>query len=196
MRRAPLSAAPRGPHRRAVLAALLLLLACGGPPPAPPPVDAAATIARIADMPEGDQRRALVASLRRLPADQVHPLLVSGFASQLPGPRVAAILVAGRRRDGARFTAELLAAAADPTPAVRVAAARALGSLRVSEAFPALEPNLSHETVSVRLSALRALARIDPDRAAALPELARLQLDPDRAVADTATKVARKLITP
>ena len=63
-----------------------------------------------------------------------------------------------------------------------------------ADAFPALQHNLSHESVPVRLSALRALAHIDPDRAAAMPELASLQLDPNPLVSSAATKVARKTL--
>lgn len=181
--------------RRAL--ALVLLLACGAgdtksqPAPARDPV---ATMARIADLPDNDERRALVGSLRRSPADQVHPLLTAGFASPLANHRSAAAMVAGRRGDGQKFLAELLNAAADVDPIVRISAARALGSLRAADAFPALQHNLSHESVPVRLSALRALAHIDPDRAAAMPELAGLQLDPNPLVSSAATKVARKTL--
>ena len=180
------------PHRGLVLA---LLLACGAPPPPPPPqVDATATFAQVAATPDGEARRALVSSLRRVPPAELHPILTAAFASADPTLRAAASLVSGRRADGQTFAAELLSAAADPVPAVRVAAARGLGALRLPAGFVALQPNLSHETALVRLSALRALARIDPDRAAVLPELPRLQLDPDPTVAGAATKVARKTL--
>jgi HEAT repeat protein len=66
-----------------------------------------------------------------------------------------------------------------------------LANLRHAAAFAPLQHNLSHETAIVRLAALRALARIDPLQAAALPELARLQLDADNRVAGAATKIAR-----
>ncbi len=201
MRRAP---ADRGPltrvdatmrrATRGLLVALVLLLACS-PPPAPPArVDPVEAMARIAELPDNDERRDLIGRLRRTPAAQLDPLLAAGFTSPHAGQRIAATLVAGRRNDGKRFTAQLLAAAVDPAPEVRVAAARALGSLRVPEAFPVLQDNLSHKTATVRLGALRALARIDPDRAAALPEVARLQLDPDPTVSGAATKVARKTL--
>jgi hypothetical protein len=189
-------AAPATTRRatRGLLVAFTLLLACGPPPPPPARVDPVAAMARIAELPDSDERRDLIGSLRRTPAAQLGPLLSAGFTSPHAGQRIAAALVAGRRNDGKRFTAELLAAAADPAPEVRLAAARALGGLRVPEAFPVLQENLSHETATVRLGALRALARIDPDRAAALPEVARLQLDPDPTVSGAATKVARKTL--
>jgi len=193
---APATPRPRFATRatHGLLVALVLLLACGPPPPPKARVDPVATMARIAELPDTSERRDLIGSLRRTPAAQLGPLLGAGFISPHANQRVAAVLVAGRRNDGKRFTAELLAAAADPAPEVRVAAARALAGLRVPEAFPALQENLSHGTAAVRLGALRALARIDPDRAADLPELARLQLDPDPTVSGAATKVARKAL--
>lgn len=196
---ATLATTPPLPAARssAALALLAALLVACGPPPAPntaPRVDPVATLARIAAEPEGDTRRLLVTTLRRVPAAELHPLLTAGFASPDPTHRVAAALVAGRRADGKVFAPELIAAAADPLPTVRVAAARGMASMRLADGFPALVANLSHETASVRLSALRALARIDPDRAAALPEVARLQLDPDSSVSGAATKVARKTL--
>ena len=63
--------------------------------------------------------------------------------------------------------------------------------LRATEAFEPLRVNLGHAVPETRLSALRALARIDAHRAAELPELGRLQLDPDTRISGAATKISR-----
>ena len=74
---------------------------------------------------------------------------------------------------------------------MRIAATRALAHLKVTEAFEPLRANLGHAVPETRLSALRALARIDATRAAGLSELGRLQLDPDARVSGAATKISR-----
>ncbi len=183
------------------------LLACSPPmsdQPTPSDVrDPAVALARLAreprthrepgaPAPETDARRALMTAIRRAPADQALPALRGGLQDASADMREAAALASGRRGDGATLAPELLAAATgDPEPTVRVAATRSLGMLGLADAFAPLRQNLSHETAIVRLSALRALARIDRTRAAALPDLARLQLDPDARVAAAATKISR-----
>ena len=187
------------PMRRALLLALALHgPACGAPTPAPEaspqasPDDLADTLARLARTPEGDARRPLMQQVRRAPATLALPALRAGLADPDPTMRAAAALATGRRRDGNALAGELIAlATGDAVPAVRAAACRGLGQLGHPEAFLPLQQNLSHETAEVRLAALRALARIDAARASALPELGRLQLDPDARVAGAATKVSR-----
>jgi HEAT repeat protein len=176
---------------------LLLALAACGPAPAPAASEAdvddpAGTLARLAGEPEGPGRRALVTALRRTPAEAALPVLRGGLVHADPAMRAAAALAAGRRIDGVALADLLLTAAtSDPVVAVRIAAIRSLGLLHHTEAFAPLQQNLSHETAEIRLSSLRALARIDPVRAAALPELARMQLDADARVAGAATKISR-----
>jgi HEAT repeat protein len=184
--------------RRGLLLAVLALPACG---PAPTPggtpseadiADPAGALARLAGEPEGAGRRALVQAIRRASAEQALPVLRAGLVHPDPAMRSAAALAAGRRLDGAGLGELLLAAATgDTETSVRVAATRSLGLLRHGAAFVPLQQSLSHETAEIRLSALRALARIDPARTAALPELARLQLDADSRVAGAATKISR-----
>jgi len=190
----PSASRPRTTARLA-LALLLALVACNPTPATPTPQatdDPAGTLARLAGEPEGPGRKPLVLALRRGPAERVLPVLESGLASPDPALRSAAALATSRRPDGATLAPTLLTlATTDTDTGVRIAATRALANLRHADAFAGLQKNLSHETAVIRLSALRAMARIDPDKAAALPDLARLQLDPDRSVADAATKIAR-----
>ncbi|HEY0137047.1 MAG TPA: HEAT repeat domain-containing protein [Nannocystis sp.] len=187
---------------RSALLLALAVLACGAPPanegPAPATNeqatadDLAATLARIASAPEAVDRRPLMQQIHRAPAELALPALRAGLADPDPAIRTAAAHATGRRRDGKALASELIAlATGDAVPAVRAAGCRGLGQLRLPGAFVPLQQNLSHETAEVRLAALRALARIDAARAAALPELGRLQLDPDARVAGAATKISR-----
>ena len=131
-------------------------------------------------------------AIRRAAPEQALPVLRAGLADPDPALRAAAALASSRRADGRSLAPELIAlATGDPVVAVRVAASRGLGQLRHADAFVPLQQNLSHATAEVRLSALRALARIDGPQAAKLPELGHLQLDPDPRVAGAATRLAR-----
>ena len=190
--------------RRALLLALTALApACGAPTaddrPAPAANqqsaaddDLADILARIARAPEAVDRRPLMQQIRRAPAELALPALRAGLVDPDPTIRTAAAHASGRRRDGKALAAGLIAlATGDAVPAVRAAGCRGLGQLRLADAFTPLQQNLSHETAVIRLAALRALARIDAARAAALPELGRLQLDPDARVAGAATKISR-----
>jgi HEAT repeat protein len=193
---APLLARDPGMSTRLLTGTLALLLLACGPAPAQPAATAAtdvsATLTRLAAEPEGDGRRPLYAEIRRAPAEQALPALRAGLSDTNPALRAAAALASGRRKDGDTLGPELIELArADPEMSVRLAATRGLGNLRHAAAYAPLQHNLSDESAPIRLAALRALARIDPDRTAALPDLAGLQLDHDRRVADVATKIAR-----
>lgn len=184
---------------RLPLALLLVLPACGGPPSTAAAVagntadeDPAVTLARLAREPEGKGRQPLFRALRAGPAAQVMPALRAGFVHTDPAIRAASAMAAGRREDGARLVPDLLAlATGDAEGPVRIAATRGLAMLRATEAFEPLRANLGHPVPETRLSALRALARIDARRAAELPELGRLQLDPDARISGAATKISR-----
>ncbi len=183
------------------LALLLVLAACGGSSPTPAATgnaaaaaagDPAALLARLATEPEGKSRQPLFRALRSGPQAQVLPALRAAFVDPDPALRAAAAAAAGRRDDGARLVPDLLTlATGDAEGPVRIAATRSLAQLRAAEAFEPLRANLGHAVPETRLSALRALARIDAGRAAKLPELGRLQLDPDARISGAATKVSR-----
>ncbi len=179
----------------------LLLSGCGAPPTptathAEPvdlatEVDLTATLANMARQPEGTGRRPMLQALRRAPAEQALPALRAGLENPDPGIRAAAAIATGRRSDGHALAPELFALTRDPVPAVRIAAIRGLGGLRHTDAFLPLQQLLADPAADLRHAALRALVRIDPARAAALPELGRLQLDPDPRISGAATKVSR-----
>lgn len=179
---------------------LLLALAACSPSPTPAASGNAAEVAeapaeilaRLAREPEGKGRQPLFRALRAGPQAKVLPALRAGLVDPDPAMRAAAAAATGRREDGARLVPDLLTlATTDPEGPVRIAATRGLAQLRAGEAFEPLRANLGHAVPETRLSALRALARIDPARAAKLPELGRLQLDPDARISGAATKVSR-----
>ncbi len=182
-------------------AALVSLPSCGAPPapateasPQAAPDDLADALARLAREPEGPGRRPMTQQLRRAAPEQALPVLRAGLTATDPAVRAAAAFATGRRHDGRTLAPQIITLATeDAVIAVRVAACRALGQLRPPGAWAPLQQNLSHEAAQVRVAALRALARIDSGRAAEMPELGLLQLDPDPHVAGAATKVSRRV---
>lgn len=188
----------------ATLHALFALLLACTPTPAPvqqaapadvevtqstlPPAEALAQLARETD---GKARQPLYRAVRNAPAEAALPALRAALVAADPALRAVAAQAASRRDDGATLAPELIANLTHADPAVRAWTARSLGALRVGDAIDALRRNLGHDHPETRVSALRAIARIDMTAASALPELATLQLDPDARVAGVATKISR-----
>lgn len=153
---------------------------------------AAVLVGMLPHEPDADVRIALVSALRRGAAEPALAGLRLALADGDPSVRTVAAETAGRRPDGDALADELLRNLADRDPSVRIAAARCLGALQIGAAFPTLASNLSDESADMRLHVLRALGRIDPQRAAGLPELARLAADPDPRVAAAAADLRRR----
>lgn len=147
---------------------------------------AAALVGMLPGEPDPAVRLAIVETLRRAAPEPAHAGLRAALADADPSVRTAAAETASRRHDGAALADDLIAGLSDPSPPVRGAAARSLGALQVAAAFAPVRSRLSDESADVRLHALRALARIDRDRAAALPDLPRLAADPDPRVSEAA----------
>lgn len=153
---------------------------------------AAALVGMLPREADAQVRIAIVSTLRRAAPEPALAGLKRALADPDPGVRSAAAEVASRRRDGDTLADPLIAALSDPAVDVRIAATRSLGALAVASAFAPLQPHLSHESAELRLHTLRALGRIDRDRTAALPELARLAADPDPRVAAAAGELRRR----
>lgn len=108
--------------------------------------------------------------------------------------RVRREAVEALRYEGPEAAPDLIFALRDADPWVRVAAAGALGELRVSEAVPELIKALQDQEWPVRADAALALGRIrDPQ---AIPALAARLRDEDALVRDEATWALRQIGTP
>lgn len=104
--------------------------------------------------------------------------------------RQRALYAIGHRKDGASLAGVLLRALRDSDASVHSASAKALGNLQITEAYAPLQAGLSNRSADVRLETLRAMARIDENRAAKLSELAALTEDSDARVRTAAAKVS------
>lgn len=153
---------------------------------------ASALVGLMALEADAEVRVAMVDALRRGAAEPALAGLRAGLVDPDPRVRAAAAEVTARRPDGATLAEPLIAALADDTAEVQHAAARSLGALAIADAFPALQARLSDKSADLRLHALRALTRIDADRASRLPELVGLRTDADPRVAEAAAKLAAR----
>lgn len=98
----------------------------------------------------------------------------------------------GRRADGKALADVLTDALSNTDAELQAAAARALGNLGAADAFDKVAPLVASREADVRLESLRALGRMDAERAAAIPELTKLTQDSDQRVRTAASKVAAK----
>lgn len=152
----------------------------------------AALVGLMAREADAGVRVAMVDALRRGAGEPALAGLRAGLVDPDPRVRAAAAEVAARRPDGATLTAALLTALADDAAEVQLAATRSLGALAAPAAFPALQAQLGHGSADLRLHSLRALGRIDAERASRLPELVGLRTDADPRVAEAADKLAAR----
>ncbi len=134
-------------------------------------------------------RSVMVASLRY--ADDAWALqgLRAGLQDTSELVRAEAARAAGWHDSGATLASELISASSDDDAYVRAMAARSLGYLQLSAAFDSLALLLADPEARVRLQAINALERLDPQRLAEQPLLAVLARDPDPAVARAAQRV-------
>jgi HEAT repeat protein len=136
--------------------------------------------------PDAGVREAMAGALRDGEGAAALPALEAALSDAAPAVRAEAARSIGWRPDGAALADGLTAALSDGDADVRAAAARSLGVLGVEGAAGALEGLLD----DARLNALRAIERVDPAAAAALPQLDALRSDADGRVARLAAKLA------
>lgn len=135
-------------------------------------------------------REMLVGTLgRQAPTPAALVGLATGLHDSAALVRAAAARTIATRSDGVELGDELIGLLADVEPSVRSDAARTLGILQSAEAKQPLVELLGDANAEVRLDALRAVHRIDPQFALALPVLAQLEQDTDARVQRLATKI-------
>lgn len=154
---------------------------------------ASGAVALLKTEKSSDLRAALVDSMRLAKdADSALKGLSIGLADSSAQVRSRAAYNLGHRTDGLALEDELLAALSDSDAGVQSAAAKALGHLESSKGFAELEALLGSRSADVRLESLRAMGRIDAERASELSQLAELGADDDARVRTAAGKVTAR----
>ena len=144
----------------------------------------------LAEEAEPRVRAALAESLRWASGPSAVTGLRRGLADDAAPVRAASASAAGW---GAHddVVPDLVTALADADDEVAGFAARSLGWLGQTAAFTDIESVLGRSTPRTRLWALRALQRLDADRAASSSAVAELVTDPDARVSRAARRIAR-----
>ena len=142
----------------------------------------------------GDVRIVAIANLREFKTRRVARSLIRMLDEQDAGiVREAADALGDFESLASPAYARLLELTESPNAAIRRAAVRAAGKLRIAGLFEYLLPRLKDKDPMVRGQAARAFARLG--NRAAIPHLERLLEDPDRSVrskAETAIEALRK----
>lgn len=149
----------------------------------------AAAASMIATEADPQVRVLLVGTLNRAESEHALAGLTTAFADSDLEVQRSAARIAGARVDGSELSAHLLAALDSGDTELRGVAARSLGVLAVDEAKAPIAELLNDSDANVRLHSLRALSRIDPEYAAALPNVDSMQQDQDKRVANVASKI-------
>ncbi len=154
---------------------------------------ASETLALLKTEKSSKLRAALVDSMR-LANDSANAIagLGLGLADSSAEVRSRAAYNLGRRADGLALQGQLVEALRDSDAGVQSAAAKALGQLNSSEGWVEVEALLGSRNADVRLESLRALGRMDAERASQLGALAELSGDSDERVRTAAAKVTAR----
>lgn len=134
--------------------------------------------------PDPDTRAALLWDVAQAPAEIAAPVLRAALEHPDATTRGAAVRAMGRTAP--EYATDLLIALGDPHAGVRTAAVKAAGATEDPATFAALRKCLRDRDAVVRRYAIDSLCKLDPERAAMLPALIRLVVDPDEAVAEAA----------
>ncbi len=154
--------------------------------------DFSAAVAELITTETDERVRELLSSaLARAQAPFALEGLAVGLTDASPRVRAEAVRSLGRRTDGASLATGLVTALGDGDVVVQQEAARALGNLEVRSAADALVGALASPDADLRRHSLRALSRVDPERARTLPQLQTLRSDPDPKIARLADELAR-----
>jgi hypothetical protein len=149
----------------------------------------AALAAAYDSEPQAGVRMMMVETARRASPDVARQLVALGAADDATTARAAAMRAASHVEDTPELAPLLLAGMADTAPEVRAFAARSAGWLELSDTIAPLQTLLRDEDAEVRLSALRAIERIDVSVLKTGATLQTLSQDTDPRVARAAVKL-------
>lgn len=155
--------------------------------------EGASVLARLD--PDAEVRKALVELMRHAGPPHAANGLLAGLADEDPAVRAAAARTAAFASSADLIEADLVAHLRDPDAETRAAVAHALGALALASAIGPLTEALGDRDVQVKLQALLAIEKIDPEAARALPQLAALSRSSNSRLAATARRL-RKPATP
>ncbi len=127
-------------------------------------------------------RVVLVDGAAYAPVGAVAGLVRLGASDKAAPVRAAAARGAPYAKPASAVADLVLSALADADAEVRAEAARSVGWMEVQAGWAALVGLLHDSDAQVRLQALRSLQKLDPVRAAALPEVGHLRSDKDSRV--------------
>ena len=148
-------------------------------------------VAGLATSDDDAQVRAICAEVMRYAeGEHVEAALRTALSDDNPDVRAAAARGAGWSKSGPQLIDALVTATQDGDHVVAGFAARSLGWLGASSAFDAVATVVDGPEWRSRLDALRALERIDAERATTHPVVLRARSDADERVARAASQIA------
>ena len=142
------------------------------------------------DEPHAGVRSVLVEGIRHAGPELAIPVLRAALTDEAAEVRAGAVRAVGWLDEGAVLEPELVVAMGDSDAQVRAFAARAAGWKGLSTTWNELVRLLGDDDALVRLNTLRAMQRIDAERAAGFPHIARLVGDSDEKVSRAATQIS------
>lgn len=140
--------------------------------------------------PRARVRAAWMHALRTVDGEDGLRGLEMGLGDRDAEVRAHAARMVSHRSDGARLAPKLIEATRDSDVGVRLAAARTLGALRVSEAADALAALTRAEDPELQLHGLKALERVAPERAREVSQRDALRSSTDPRLARLATRLS------
>ena len=109
-------------------------------------------------------------------------VLANALQDDASSVRAEAARLVGYRQNAEGLASSLMVGLTDPAEDVRRLAVRSLGWLQVQDAFEPVSALLEDADPSVRVAAVRALAKIDREKARLLPALSTLKTDENLSV--------------
>ena len=137
-------------------------------------------------------RVAMLHGYKGINTPEAGAVLVAALQDDVSTVRAEAARLAGYRNDVEGLASPLMAGLADSAEDVRRLAVRSLGWLQVQDAFEPVRALLEDSDPRVRVAAVRALAKIDREKAQNLPMMSTLKTDENPSV----QRAVRRVVGP